>query len=69
MLLHGPLHVGVQAAQSEPVSVAMPTAAVIALALAWAVCWIIAVISLFVTPAIGAIRLASGRPARKTPGL
>ena len=63
------LHLGVQAAQSEPVRFAIPAVAVVSLALAWAVCWIIAVISLFVTPAIGAIRLASGRPARKTPGL
>lgn len=31
----------------------------------WAICWAWAAASLFLTPAIGAMRLASGKPARR----
>ncbi len=59
------LNVGVSVSQAEPVRLAMPAAVVLGLAAVWAICWLIAVISLFLTPALGALRLASGRPAGK----
>ncbi len=37
----------------------------LALLLTWLVCWAWAALSLFLTPALGAIRLASGRPAMR----
>lgn len=35
------------------------------LLLVWLICWAWAALSLFLTPAVGALRLASGKPARR----